>query len=76
MSSLDRLRPGECGRIDRIQGDSRIHQRLSEMGLIPGADVQVVRLAPMGDPMEVRVQGYSLSLRKAEAASVLLVPGP
>lgn len=47
-------------------------ERLREMGLLPGTMVQVVRLAPMGDPMEVEVRGYKLSLRKLEAGQILI----
>lgn len=49
-------------------------ERLREMGLLPGTIVQVVRLAPMGDPMEVEVRGYKLSLRKVEAGQILIEP--
>jgi Fe2+ transport system protein FeoA len=47
-------------------------QRLLEMGLIPGETIEVVRIAPLGDPLEVKIQGYFLSLRKSEAAGVEL----
>lgn len=72
MRNLSQLRPGESGIIRALTGDGEIHQRLLEMGVIDGAPVQVIRLAPLGDPMEIRVQGYHLSLRKAEAALVAL----
>ncbi|GMU93519.1 MAG: hypothetical protein AMXMBFR4_25770 [Candidatus Hydrogenedentota bacterium] len=55
-----------------LRGDGAIHQRLQEMGVIEGAQVELVRLAPLGDPIEIRVQGYHLSLRKSEAALVEL----
>ena len=48
--------------------------RLLEMGLVPGTPVEVVRLAPLGDPMDLRVRGFHLSVRKAEAAHVLVTP--
>lgn len=48
--------------------------RLLEMGLVPGTAVEVVRLAPLGDPMDLRVRGFHLSVRKAEAARVLVTP--
>lgn len=53
-----------------LPGD--VHQRLLEMGLAPDLECTVVRYAPLGDPMEVRVRGYHLSLRAAEAAGVLV----
>ena len=48
--------------------------RLLEMGLLPGTPVEVVRLAPLGDPMDLRVRGFHLSVRKQEAARVLVTP--
>ncbi len=74
MKSLANLVPGERGRVKNIEGAARIHQRLAEMGLVPGVSVEMVRVAPLGDPMEIRVQDYRLSLRKADAASVLIEP--
>lgn len=57
-------------RVAGIDGNDRGAQRLYEMGLVEGVEVTVVRKAPMGDPIEVRVMGYSLSLRLAEAARI------
>ena len=75
MTTLDSMAPGATGRITALHGDGAIHQRLLEMGLFEGADVEVVRFAPLGDPMEIIVQGYHLSLRKAEAKLVELDAG-
>lgn len=72
MRTLDELRPGESGVVMALRGDGAIHQRLQEMGVIEGAQVELVRLAPLGDPIEILVQGYHLSLRKSEAALVEL----
>ena len=72
MRTLDQLKPGDTGTVESLRGDGAIHQRLLEMGVIEGAGVEVVRMAPLGDPMEIIVQGYHLSLRKAEAALVSL----
>lgn len=74
MNTLDKLRPGDRGVVSALQGDGFLHQRLLEMGLFDGAEVEVIRLAPLGDPMEIIVQGYHLSLRKSEAALVELEP--
>lgn len=71
---LSQCRPGQGGRIVRIQSDGPVGQRLMEMGLIEGAEVKVVRVAPLGDPMEVLVQSYRLSLRKVEAERVEVEP--
>ncbi|MCJ7543439.1 MAG: ferrous iron transport protein A [Phycisphaerae bacterium] len=64
------LRPGEKAKIVRVGGSAAANRRLMEMGLTRGAAVAVVRVAPLGDPVEVLVRGYNLSLRKAEAKAV------
>ncbi|HWG47733.1 MAG TPA: FeoA family protein [Gemmataceae bacterium] len=76
MPSLDQLRPGQRGRITAIQGEDALMQRLMEMGLFEGEEVEVVSLAPLGDPLEIRLGDYRLSLRRVEAARVqiLLLP--
>lgn len=70
MQTLNQLRPGDSGVVRGLLGDGSLHQRLQEMGVIEGAEVEVVRIAPLGDPIEIIVQGYHLSLRKTEAAFV------
>ncbi len=74
MATLDRLRPGCRGRIDALAGDDALLQRLLEMGLLEGEEVEVVTVAPLGDPIEIRLRDYRLSLRKSEAARVLVTP--
>jgi ferrous iron transport protein A len=70
MPSLDQLRVGQRGLVEAVAGDDAILQRLLEMGLFEGEEVQVLAFAPLGDPMEVRLRDYRLSLRRAEAARV------
>jgi ferrous iron transport protein A len=70
MPSLDQLRPGQRGRIQAVEGDDALVQRLLEMGLLEGEEVEVVGFAPLGDPIEVRLGDYRLSLRRREAARV------
>jgi ferrous iron transport protein A len=70
MPSLDQLRPGQVAVIDSLQGDDTLLQRLLEMGLLEGEQVEVVGFAPFGDPMEIRLRDYRLSLRRSEAARV------
>ena len=70
MPTLDQLRPGQHGRITAIQGEDALMQRLMEMGLFEGEEVEVVSLAPLGDPIEIRLGDYRLSLRRSEAARV------
>lgn len=70
------LEPGERGTIQGIRNATpRVRQRLLEMGLTRGTIVEVIRLAPLGDPMEISLRGYRLSLRREEAESVILVKG-
>ncbi len=71
---LSHLRPGERGRIIRVRGDARFRRRIMEMGMVPGEVVEVVRLAPLGDPVQFRVKGYRLALRTREAAHILVEP--
>lgn len=68
--SLDQLEPGQKGKIIALKHDDFLAQRLMEMGLLEGEVVEMVRLAPMGDPMEIRVAGYNLSIRRSEASLV------
>jgi ferrous iron transport protein A len=72
MPSLDQLKTGQRARIDSVRGDDALGQRLLEMGLLEGDEVEVVGFAPLGDPMEVRLRDYRLSLRRAEAARILV----
>jgi ferrous iron transport protein A len=71
---LHRLAPGSGGVVRRVEGDARVRRRLQEMGLTSGAHVALVRVAPLGDPIEVRVRGYRLSLRRREAQSITVDP--
>ena len=64
------LKPGERGSIVKIEGGSLVGRRLLDMGVVKGAEVKVVRLAPLGDPMEVLIKGYNLTLRREEAAKI------
>jgi ferrous iron transport protein A len=77
MPSLAELGVGQRGRIQSVSGSGALVQRLLEMGLLEGEPVEVVGFAPLGDPMEIRLRDYRLSLRRREAAciSVSLVSG-
>ena len=70
--TLADLSAGGQAKITSYTAASTGTERLREMGLLPGTTVKVVRLAPMGDPMEVEVRGYKLSLRKVEAGQILI----
>jgi ferrous iron transport protein A len=67
---LSELKPGESGTVRKVEGDRAIRQRMLAMGLVNGAEIQVKRVAPLGDPIEFSVRGYSLSLRKSEAHAI------
>jgi DtxR family Mn-dependent transcriptional regulator len=67
---LHKLNVGQLGVIVRLQGEGPVKQRMMAMGLVPGAEVKVLRVAPLGDPVEFKVKGYSLSLRKSEARNI------
>ena len=68
--SLDKLSPGQQGVVVRVGGKGPARRRMMDMGLVPGSEVKVVRVAPLGDPIEFEVKGYSLSLRKSEAREI------
>ena len=70
--SLGELKPGSVGRVERITGESSIRRRLREMGVIAGQEIKVVRVAPLGDPIDIELKGYHLSLRRVEAERVLV----
>ena len=73
--TLDGRKIGERGRVVRVTGerpDDGVRVRLMESGFVPGTEVRVTGSAPSGDPMEVRLAGYRLTLRRAEAARVVL----
>jgi ferrous iron transport protein A len=72
MLPLDQLAAGQRGRIESLKGDDSIVQRLMEMGLLEGDEIEVIGFAPLGDPLEIRLADYRLSLRRSEAARVLV----
>jgi ferrous iron transport protein A len=70
VCTLDRLGIGRCGTVTGVFGEADVRRRLMEMGLCCGTRVEVVRRSPLGDPIELRLRGYSLSLRDAQARHV------
>lgn len=71
---LSELPVGQSGTILTVGGEGLLRCRLLDMGLIPKTYVTVQRIAPMGDPMEIRLRGYELTLRKEDAAKIELQP--
>ena len=70
--TLADLMPGESGTVEQVGGEGALHRHILDMGLTPRTKVKVGKLAPMGDPMEILLRGYSLTLRKADAAEITL----
>ena len=71
---LNELKPGQSARVVSIGGEGALRQHFLDMGLIPGAEVTMIKLAPMGDPMELRLHGYELTLRLADAEKIGIEP--
>lgn len=69
---LSTLQPGQEGEVVAVRAEGSIRQRLLEMGFIRGARLKVEKLAPLGDPMELVIKGYHLSLRREESACILV----
>lgn len=70
MTTLDKIRPGMGGIIQSVGGQGALHRRLLDMGLTPKTKIQVTKIAPMGDPMELYLRGYVLTLRLQDAAEI------
>lgn len=73
--TLDKLPIGQSARIAAVGGKGALRRRLLDMGLTPGTRVRVRKAAPMGDPLELELRGYSLTLRLADAADIVLEVG-
>ena len=72
LKRLDEFKIGETGLIKKVEGEGRLRRRLFDMGVTPGTNVYLRKKAPLGDPLEITLRGYELTLRKSEAALVLL----
>jgi ferrous iron transport protein A len=70
--SLKDLKPGERGEIASFEGTGAARKRLLDMGIIKGETVEMEKVAPLGDPIQMKVKGYHLTLRKNEAESVMV----
>lgn len=68
--NLTNLPIGTKATVLAVNGNNQIARRLMEMGVVPGISVRVVKAAPFGDPLEIRVRGYNLAMRKSEADSI------
>ena len=70
MKLLSQLKVGESGTVTAVNGEGAVRRRLFDMGITPGAEVYLRKKAPLGDPIEIALRGYELTLRKSEAAQV------
>ena len=70
MKLLSQLDIGESGVVKAVHGEGAIRRRLFDMGITPGAEIYLRKKAPLGDPLEIALRGYELTLRKSEAAQV------
>lgn len=70
MKTLREVKMGQTTRVVRLTGDGPVRRRIMDMGITKGVEVYVRKVAPLGDPMEVTVRGYELSLRKADAQMI------
>lgn len=74
MSTLKETAVGETVKVTRLTGEGPVKRRIMDMGITKGVEIYVRKVAPLGDPVEVTVRGYELSLRKADA-EIILVEG-
>ena len=72
--TLDELPLGQSARVMKLTGPPGVRRRLMEMGITPTVTIEAVRRAPLGDPLDIKVRGYHLSLRKEEASAVEIQP--
>lgn len=72
--TLNRLPVGESGIITKVGGEGALRLRFLDMGLIPRTEVMVYKIAPLGDPVEIHLRGYSLTIRMEDAANIEVEP--
>ncbi|MBP2654301.1 MAG: hypothetical protein H6Q73_1870 [Firmicutes bacterium] len=70
LKTLNQLKPGEIGVVTKVNGRGKIKGRIIDLGIVAGSRVCVQKYAPLGDPMEIKVKNFNLSLRKSEAAII------
>jgi len=69
---LNQLKPGMKGTITKVKGSGQVHRRILDMGVVSGTTVEVEKIAPLGDPIDIKIKGYHLSLRKREAENIFV----
>ena len=73
--TIDDLKIGQSGTIAQVGGEGALRLRFLDMGLIPGTVVKLQKIAPMGDPIQIQVRGYELTIRREDARQIALVEG-
>lgn len=71
--TLANLEIGAVGKVKSVHGNDAISKRLMEMGIVPGVSIKVIKTAPLGDPIEIRVRGYNLAMRRNEAEAIEII---
>lgn len=66
------LQPGQKGVVEQVGGEGAIYRRFLDMGITPGVEVRLQKAAPMGDPLEIHLRGYALTLRREDATRIVL----
>lgn len=72
MKSLDEMPLGSKAKVKQISRDASVRRRLMDMGVVPGVEIEIKGKAPLGDPIEILLRGYKLTLRKNEAANIIV----
>lgn len=72
MTTLKEIKCGEKATVKKIQGEGPVRRRIMDMGITKGCEIFVRKVAPLGDPIEVQIRGYELSLRKSDAEMILV----
>lgn len=72
MRTLDKIKIGETGTVVKIEGGGPVKRRIMDMGITKGCKISVRKVAPLGDPIELTVKGYELSIRKCDAKNVII----
>lgn len=70
MKTLRDVAIGDSAKVKKLHGEGAVKRRIMDMGITKGVEIKVVKIAPLGDPMELNVRGYELSIRKSEAESI------
>lgn len=72
IRTLKDLAPGASGKVVMVKGKGAIKRRFMDMGVIKGTEINVEKVAPLGDPIEIKIKGYSLTLRKEDAQNIVI----